>query len=210
MSTCARHSIIRVTYKVFGSMRLSLYRPNLALWVGKHIHIDSYELRTPTVDTEVIGFIPPLQQVSYSGSSGQIRGYAHQSLFVSYLYLNTTLYNNLPIATLEGVHSTLSQLLLTQWHDIADLIELELMLVDTPITIRESGDSMGNWIVDLQWVFAITWLAEPEYVIDKPFTLTSLNTRLFDHKLTVPGLPTDYTTDRQLDVTYIEPPNSKK
>ena len=187
-------------------MRLSLWRPYLIQWLNKHIHIDSWELRSPTQTAEVVGFIPPLQKVSYYGSSGQIRGYAHQELFVTYLYDSSFLYSQLPIADLEGVHSTICQLLMTQWHDIASLTEFEEMAVDAPVSIRESGDSNGSWLIDLHWTFSISWLAEPEYAIGSPYTITSVGIRLYDRQLTQPGLPTDFTADRTLDLTVIQPP----
>lgn len=161
-------------------MKLSLWRPGILSWFSNLVHVDSYELREPLLPGTNTCFIEALRNVTYS-NEGQPVGRGDQHIYLLLRYPSELMYYQLPLAELEGVHSSVSQRLLLDSSSIAPILTLELPENNTPVRVSELGENRGEWLIELHWVFSISWLAELEtnYQYDPSITINSVSGSLW-------------------------------
>ncbi|MBW4558458.1 MAG: hypothetical protein KME59_21535 [Trichormus sp. ATA11-4-KO1] len=200
-------------------MRLSTWRQSIVDWVAQKVQIDTYELRNPEVVGETAGFFPPLRNIKhYDGgeeSEGQPTAQATQEIYITTRYPRDTPYAELPLATTEGVYSSLCQGLLKDAQGIADLIDLWINPSDQPIQVSEVGDDYGDWLVTMVIYVVIKWLPEPEPGFGfSGYTINKIAFNLYRAKLdnfNDNTLVATFGGDRELltaedDYVFTEPP----
>lgn len=162
-------------------MRLSQWRSALLRWLQDQITVDSWSLTRPEKLGDSNGFLPPLQNVKYELEDFRtVKGHAVQEFYIFKRFPRELAYSDLPLAALEGLHSTLSIRLVHDYKDIADIYRLEFVPVEKPVSIVETGEDRGTWIIELTWSFDITWYAEPETgAVVEPFNISQLNVNLW-------------------------------
>jgi hypothetical protein len=146
-------------------MKLSTWRPGLMSFFAGQFQIDSYELREPVTVGETCFFAPPLRNIHHFQADGTNRATAIQDVFISTRYARSLKYSQLPIATVEGIYSTVSQKILRVAEDIAAIINLDLTTPDYPIQVSETGDGLnklGDWLITQHYSIKIFWQPEPE------------------------------------------------
>lgn len=158
-------------------MKLSTWRPKLMLWLSKNIVVDSWALDRPETVATTMGFLPPLRDVSYRMESfKECQMTATQDFYVLKRLPADYTYRELPLATLEGLYTTLA-IRLVQGHTNIDpdVLELEYNPVDQPIKVSELGEDEGDWLAEVRWAFTVTLSAEPEEGgMLKPFSVNQL------------------------------------
>lgn len=172
-------------------MKLSLWRPSLLRWLQDRITVDSWSLTRPEKIGDSNGFLPPLQNVKYELEDYRtVKGKAIQEFYIVKRFPRELAYSDLPLAALEGLHSTLAIRLVHDYKAIADIDQLEFVAVETPVSIVETGEDRGTWIIEVSWSVEITWDAEPEDgAVVQPYDLKQLNINLWRDSLS------DDTTD---------------
>lgn len=165
-------------------MKLSTWRPSLLGWLQNRVTVDSWSLTRPEGVGETNAFLPPLRDVHYNlDSPTQVTGKATQEFYIVKRLSRKLLYASLPLAHLEGLHASLSIRLVHDYSAIADIRNLEFAQVEHPVSVTETGEEQGSWLIELAWAFEIAWDAEPEDgAVVQPFTLNRLNLNLWrDH-----------------------------
>lgn len=165
-------------------MKLSSWRAKLLTWLNSQLVVDSYSATDPEMG-KTNAFLPPLEEVSYQlRGQGEVVGTATQQFQIAKRVPRDTKYRQIPIAVYEGLHSSLSILLVHNFAAIADLEDLEFLEVSNPIGISEIGEGTGEWLVSFLWKLKIRWLAELEDGdIVTPFNFTKLNLNLWRDRL---------------------------
>jgi hypothetical protein len=154
-------------------MRLSIWRPKLLTWLGQKVNVDSWGIQVPETVGQTTGYLPPLKDIHHDLDSPlSVIGSAVQDIYILQRHSRDTKYIDLPLGELEGLYSTLAIRLVHDWEMIIPetslepgtqgLIKLELNSLDAPISLEESGDGLGEWLVRLHWQLAIQWVADPE------------------------------------------------
>ncbi|MFB2876842.1 hypothetical protein [Floridanema aerugineum] len=166
-------------------MKLSDWRKGFLRWLQNKTSAsavvpsaDGWYLEAPDMPGMTQAFLPPLTDVNYTtDDTGVLVGSGTQQFYMVFRYPNG-LYQQLAIDQLEGIHSTLSIWIATEWGDIADLIDLRLVRVDQPVSVNEATDSTEDWVIQLSWLFQLSWVAEAEEVII-PIDFKKLRVALF-------------------------------
>jgi len=179
-------------------MKISTWRSSLVTWLsGSIADPDGWNLENPETTTHTQGFLPPLRDVSYEVQDDQVLlGIATQDFFVLRRY-TASQYKDLPVGYLEGLYHTLSHQVWRRWSEMADLVDLDLEPVTTPVKVGESDDSSEDWIVELAWSWRIKWVIEPELPDDIPFDFKGLRVNLWRWQLD--------EQDKHLDYTFQKP-----
>lgn len=166
-------------------MKLSLWRPSLLRWLQDRITVDSWSLTRPEKIGDSNGFLPPLQNVKYELEDYRtVKGKAIQEFYIVKRFPRELAYSDLPLATLEGLHSTLAIRLVHDYKAIADIDLLEFVAGEKPVSIVETGEDRGTWIIEVTWSFEITWDAEPEDgAVVQPYDMKQLNIKLWRDSL---------------------------
>lgn len=161
-------------------MKLSTWRPGLTSWLTSNLVVDSLELKVPLAPGLTTGFISPLRDVSYINSGGQLYGNGTQQIFWLTRYPSTLKYYQLPLALLEGIHSSIS-IQLYNYLGTQELTEYELLTIKEPCKVIETGDGLGEWLVELNWSYQLSWLAEVEltYSTEVPIELRLANIGIY-------------------------------
>lgn len=176
-------------------MKLSTWRTNVREWFSSSVHVDSWELSTPIVPGTTVGYIEPLRDIVYD-YRGQLEGRASQHIYLLCRYPANLKYHQLPLNELEGLHSTVSQLLLQDWLAF-DIEDLEYSMLDQPIKVMETGDNLGEWVIELHWLARFTWTPELETTNnDLGIGLYRVNFNLYREALDNSGI----VLDTELDV----------
>lgn len=163
-------------------MKISTWRPKLLLWLAKNIEVSSWALDRPENVSQTMGFIPPLRDVSYRMENfKECWLTATQDFYVLRRLPSNYTYNQLPVANLEGIYTTLAIRLIQGFKNIdQDVLELEFNAVDQPLKLSELGEDEGDWLAEVRWSFTVTLLAEPEDgLIMKPFVVSELTLNLY-------------------------------
>lgn len=191
-------------------MKLSQWRPSFEAWVSGLVKVDSWLLQRPDVG-KVNGFIPPFKslQIDSGGANSPYGlGKGVQGLMLSTRFAATNGYHTLALPVLEGLYQTLSLRITHDYQQIhPDIQGLSTRVVEQPITLEEVGDNLGDWIVTLEWEFAVSWYADQEassYLqpgvntdeLTKPLDVHRLIGTVYRQKLTGPS-----TADMSLDLT---------
>lgn len=162
-------------------MKLSTWRTKVRQWMSQKLAPDSWELSTPISPGKTVGYIEPLRDVDYSFKE-QLTASASQHIYLLCRYPSTLMFDQLPLNTLEGLHSNISQYLLMDWLTFG-IESLEYSMLDQPIKVMESGDGMGEWVVELHWLARFTWLPELETNDDTGISLYRVNFALYREML---------------------------
>lgn len=162
-------------------MKLSQWRLSILRWLQDQITVDSWSLTRPEKIGDSNGFLPPLQNVKYELEDFRtVKGHAVQEFYIVKRFSRELAYSDLPLAALEGLHSTLAIRLVHDYKAIADIDLLEFVAVEKPVSIVETGEDRGTWIIEITWAFEITWDAEPEAgAVVEPFNISRLNVNLW-------------------------------
>lgn len=156
-------------------MKISTWRNAFKLFVARLIpEIDAWEAEKPSNTAQVTAFMPPLTNIRYYLANGLVYGNAIQAFGVVYRLPKSYKYNDLPIQSYEAVHANFSIHLATEWREIAELTELQLMSVN-PIQVQEMGDTRGDWIISIIWQANITWIAELEIPVLPAYDIREVN-----------------------------------
>lgn len=156
-------------------MKMSQWRPALKSFLARYISISGYGVAEPDTYGVFMAHLPPLAEVLYRKSPPDIAtGEAIQHVYILARYPGTMQYNDLPLATLEGLYCTLilhcelenSKLVATTAPAVPLLQSLATMRVDFPLKVEELSYANKDWLVVLHLALKLTWNAEPEVPLD--------------------------------------------
>lgn len=165
-------------------MKLSEWRPALTTWLDTYLVIDSLLLERPEIGKSN-GLLPPLRQVTYrTDSPSYITASGVQDFLLTKRFPDGLAYKDLPLGAIEGIHQTLAMRLLKDFRSIhADIIDLDMVKVETPVALSEVGDKIGEWLVELTWSFELSWYAEAEIPIYAPQAIDRISLGLWRENL---------------------------
>jgi len=155
-------------------MKTSLWRQGIKAFLLKYLSVSTWELDYPIQAGETVGILPPITNVNIYKNGATVMQSATQVVELISRIDGTLRYDNLPISFYEGIHTTLSYRLLTEFADIADIFQLQLQSLN-PISIAERDDARGDWFIRVQWSMSVQWVAELEVgTPGLPFNFTQI------------------------------------
>lgn len=186
-------------------MKISVWRAQLKTWLQKYLTVTAWEFDYPKTPAETLAMLPPLKDVNIYKNGASVMGSATQVIELISRVDGTIKYNDLPLQLYEGVYTTLSYRLLTEFADIADIYQLQMQATD-PVHVAERTDARGDWFIRVQWTFNIQWVAEVETgSTGAPYDLNRIVASI--NRALVPKTPEDvvdgtrYTEDIVITIT---------
>ena len=154
-------------------MKLSEWKPRLRARFQQWLPADTWELRSPESPGSSSAMLPPIRNLTLE-TKGHQQYFCTlvQDFFYQLRYPESSLYHQLPIGTIEGIHGTFSLRLLKSWSDLGELLGLNLLKVEEPVRVSETEG--GEWLVTLHWAFEVEFYLDPEVTLDTPYLLNKL------------------------------------
>jgi hypothetical protein len=168
-------------------MKMSIWRPALKTFLAKYITISGYGVAEPDTYGVFLAHLPPLTEVTYTRSPPDIcQGQAIQNIFILARYPGTQTFNDLPIASLEGLYCSLVMHFELENGKLVDPLHPGIPLlqqctttkIDEPVKVHEVSYANQDWVIEIHLGIRIVWNAEPEIPIDT-ILLEGLNLEIY-------------------------------
>jgi hypothetical protein len=166
-------------------MNISLWRTNLKTWLSTYVLIDSWELRNPVVYNTTNGFIPPLSAITFDDGSTEIAS-AVSDFYLTTRYPSSLKYDQLPLATLEQLYTSIVLRLNAEYSGIAPLMEFSMSPINECIQVQEYGDDVADWLITMVFSCKLFWTPDITALPGgnpTPISLVSITSGLFTEQL---------------------------
>lgn len=161
-------------------MLTGLWRTGLIKWLEEFLVVDAYSDSEPELN-KTNGFIPPLTNITFKRESDNlIRATATQEVQIMH-HLPASKYRDLPLALYESRYSTLSYHALLLASEIAPVISLEALTVDTPIQVSHYGKS-EDWLILYTWRYEVSWYVDPLVPLAEDYNITRVTLNLYNDR----------------------------